>query len=94
MTDNNSTPIDHKTLSEEDLEPVYASLHFYYNDPDSMERFELCNNAHRYYSAIDEYARWLRSQVKHYDNPPIICKAWDKLFECFGNNDVIVPGWE
>jgi hypothetical protein len=50
---------------EDDYEPVYATLHFYYNDPDSMRRFRLCNQAEDTRLALWEYDNKLRAFVKH-----------------------------
>jgi len=52
---------------ERDLEPVYATLHFYYNDPDSMRRMKECLDAPKWKSAVWEFDNWLRSRIKYGD---------------------------
>ena len=81
----------------EDLEPVYATFHFYYNDPESMRRMRECIDAPKVQAALYEYAGWLRNKIKYGgddDGDPMLTEAWNKLFACFTDNDVIVPGWE
>jgi hypothetical protein len=51
-----------------DFEPVYATLHFYYNDPDSMRRFRLCNQAEDLKLAMFEFDWWLRNRIKYNDS--------------------------
>jgi len=80
MSDNN-----------DDYEPVYATLHFYYSDPDSMARYKACNEALDVLRAVEDFERWLRENE---DDDLSISNARHALFECFTNNDVTVPGWE
>lgn len=97
MSDDKSQSNDHNMLSEEEhMEPVYATLHFYYDDPDSMERFQHCIEADKVRFAIQSYANWLRNKIKYeysYDDPKLT-EAWHKLFDCFNEWDIKVPGWE
>ena len=84
----------------EDLEPVYATLHFYYNDPDSMRRLQQCHDAPKVLRAVEDFERWLRDRLSLLPSPhgdEGFTEADDireKLFACFTDNDVIVPGWE
>ena len=50
---------------ETDYEPVYATLHFYYNDPDSMRRMRECLDAPKWKSAVREFDQWIRGLVKY-----------------------------
>ena len=50
-----------------DVELVYATLHFYHDDPESMRRFRECNQAADVKAALREYDRWLRDQVKYHE---------------------------
>jgi len=60
MTENGS-------FSErEDYDPVYATLHFYYNDPDSMRRMRECLDAPKWKSAVWDFDQWLRSEIKYH----------------------------
>ena len=45
--------------------PVYATLHFYYNDPDSMRRFRECNQAADVKLAIWEFDQKLRTRWRY-----------------------------
>ena len=80
MTDHKSQSNDHAELSHDpakdwydfeppnealDYEPVYATLHFYYNDPDSMRRFRLCNQAEDLKLVLWGLDRWLRCETKY-----------------------------
>ena len=51
----------------DDMEPVYATLHFYYDNPESMRRFRACNQAEDVRSAIREYDNELRRRWKYGD---------------------------
>ena len=50
---------------DEKSSPVYATLHFYYDDPDSMKRFELCNQAKDFKDAIRDFDTELRRRWKY-----------------------------
>jgi hypothetical protein len=83
-----------ENILPEDLEPVYATLHFYYNDPDSMGRLQACHDAPKVLQAVEDFERWLR-EVGDADWETLpIESVRDKLFACFADNDVVVPGWE
>ena len=60
---------DYISLSNDDIsndyEPVYATLHFYYDDPESMRRFKLCNQAGDMALAIWSLDNDLRNKWKH-----------------------------
>jgi ATP sulfurylase len=47
------------------IEPVYASLHFYYDDPDSMRRFRECNQAADVKLALWAFDTELRRRWKY-----------------------------
>ena len=64
MDGNNKLSNDHKP---HDIEPVYATLHFYHNDPDSMRRFRLCNQAEGMKLVLWELDQWLRNKIKYND---------------------------
>jgi len=66
--DHNSQSNDHKPHYYDpldDLEPVYATLHFYYNDPDSMRRMRECLDAPKWKSAVQEFDQWMRNRLKY-----------------------------
>ena len=68
LDDNTELSNDHKPHDFEppdDLEPVYATLHFYYNDPDSMRRMRECLDAPKWKSAVQEFDRWMRNRIKY-----------------------------
>ena len=110
MADNKSQSNDHNMFTESrhteyksidiediDMDPVYATLHFYYNDPDSMFRYKQCMQAPNVYSAVYDYVEWLHNKTKHCgdeDNKQQLEEAWNKLFEYFSDLGVDVPGWE
>ena len=52
--------IDDKKSSQ-----VYGALYFYYDDPDSMKRFELCNQAEAFKDAIRSFDDELRRRWKY-----------------------------
>ena len=58
---------DNQTSHLEDItiEPVYATHHFYANDPDSMRRYKIHNDAETVLSAVWAFAEWLRQQIKY-----------------------------
>ena len=89
------------SLSDPDLpadhEPVYATLHFYYDDQDSMERFRVCNQAEDVKNALHDYARWLHDKIKYggdEDGHPQLTEAWNVWFEVFRGHGLPVPGWD
>lgn len=75
-----------------DEEPVYATLHFYYYDPDSMRRLQECLQAPDVLLAVEEFEKWIDGF--EYDHKVDAEVVRDKLFDCFNNYDVKVPGWE
>ena len=99
MSDNKTTSNDHY----DDMELVYASLHFYYNDSDSMSRFQQCMDAPRVLRAVEDFERKIHEILKYAKDPDVwgeingyagLDRARDMLFECFADNNVRVPGWE
>ena len=62
MDGNNKLSNDHKPHY---FEPVYATLHFYYNDPDSMRRMRECLDAPKWKSAVQEFDQWMRARIKY-----------------------------
>ena len=64
LDDNTELSNDHKP---HDIEPVYATLHFYHNDADSMRRFRLCNQAEGMKLVLWELDQWLRNKIKYND---------------------------
>ena len=75
---------------ELDMTPVYATLHFYYDDPDSMRRYKRCNDAETVCIALSEYDNWLRNRIK-YDNREELQPARDALYRIF---DEFAVGWD
>jgi len=77
MSDHNSQSNDNKPHDPardwydfeppDDIEPVYATLHFYHNDPDSMRRMRECLDAPKWKSAVQEFDQWLRNEIKHHE---------------------------
>ena len=70
----------------DDCEPVYATLHFYYSDPDSMRRYNLCNKAEDLKGILFEYDQWLRAEIKYHEKEELqpardgfweICNAYE-----------------
>ena len=84
--------IQNPGLSSDDdaMSPVYATLHFYYDDPDSMRRFRECNQAADVKCAIRQFDQWLRDQVKHYDREDVetLQEVRDQLWRAFGEYGV------
>ena len=69
----------------DDYEPVYATFHFYHNDPDSMQRMRECLDAPRVKAAVRELEEWLKRQSDS-ENPEYayaIDMAREKLFDIF-----------
>ena len=80
-----------------DMEPVYATLHFYHDDPDSMRRYRECNQAGEVRDAVGEYAQWLHAKVKYggdEDGHSQLTEAWNEWFAVFRGRGLPVPGWE
>ena len=75
-----------------DISPVYATLHFYYDDPDSMERFKQCNEARDVLLAVGDFERWLKDS-RDWEGVTL-CSVRDKLFQFFDDYGVRVPGCE
>jgi hypothetical protein len=71
---------------------VYATLHFYYYDPDSMRRLQECLQAPDVLLAVAEFEQWLYQNVELAGMPIGIVR--NKLFDIFKDNNVKVPGWE
>ena len=70
----------------EDMEPVYATLHFYYNDPESMRRFRKMQQVDDYAGVLFEFDQWLRSKIKygeHDEYQPVRDEFW-KFCEHYG----------
>ena len=70
----------------EDMEPVYATLHFYHNDPESMRRFRKIQQVDDYAGALFEFDQWLRTQIKyaeHDEYQPVRDEFW-KFCEYYG----------
>lgn len=51
----------------EDMTPVYATLHFYYDDPDSMRRMRECMDAPKVKAALWSFDQNLRNRWKYGD---------------------------
>ena len=66
-----STHISEYYHSTEAPEPVYATLHFYYGDDDSMRRFRLCNEAEDVRLAIWVFNQWLWDEIKYEDDDSV-----------------------
>ncbi|RKZ05684.1 hypothetical protein DRQ25_15620 [Candidatus Fermentibacteria bacterium] len=50
---------------DDDMEPVYATLHFYYDNPESMRRFRACNQALDMRDALRDFDNELRRRWKY-----------------------------
>jgi len=88
---NKSTSIDNIPSST----PVYAILHFDLDDDDGEgeRRLHECLDAPKVLRAVGEYEQWLSAVIDqgHGLSPEY---TRDKLFDCFAENCVKVPGWE
>ena len=76
---------------DDDTEPVYATLHFYYNDQESMRRFRKIQRVDDFSGVLFEFDQWLRYQIKYaeYDEyQPVRDEFW-KFCEHYG-----VDPWE
>ena len=81
-------------MSEDNYGPFYANLYFDLTDSDGGQRFKECTEARNVLAAVDSYARWLREKVKDDDAFSDYLDAWNVLFRCFDDFDVLIPGWE
>ena len=81
-------------MTAPDLSPVYATLHFYYDDPDSMKRMQVCLEAQDVLCAIEDFERWLRNTIDSGWREVPLESVRDRLFSCFLDNGVTIPGWE
>ena len=52
-------------LTDMDYEPVYCTLHFYYDDPDSMRRLDECMRAPDVRAVLFAFDQWLRNEIKY-----------------------------
>ena len=79
---------------EDDTEPVYATLHFYFDDPYSMFRFKMCNQAQSVRNVLFDFDEWLRSQVKYAEreDSDTLQEVRDKLWELFDDEGIDL--WE
>lgn len=82
---------DPTDLVDMDMEPVYVTLHFYYNDSDSMRRYKLVNKAQDMSTILFDLDQWLRSKIK-YEDMDELQPARDKLWEFAGYFDYDI--WE
>ena len=69
-----------------DVELVYATLHFYHGNPESMRRFREVNQAADVKAVLCEYDRWLRDQLKYHkrDDAEGLRVARDRLWMVLG----------
>ena len=51
-----------------DYEPVYATLHFYHDDPESMRRFRKIQKTDDFSGVLFEFDQWLRSEIKYHEH--------------------------
>ena len=84
---------DQFDLTDEDLEPVYATLHFYHDDPESMRRFRECLDAPDVKAAVRDFHEWLRRQSdsENAEYAYAIDQVRERLFEVF--NDRGLDPW-
>ena len=90
MSDNNelpSTPL------------AYALLHFDLDDDDGEgeRRLRECLDAPKVLRAVEDYTLWLRNRIKYGgedDADEKLTEAWNKLFKCFEDSGVRIPGFE
>ena len=80
--------------------PVYNSLNFDLSTDEGERRLRECLDAPRVSQAVKDFERWLRDRLALLTSPhgdegfaEADCIR-EKLFACFTDNDVIVPGWE
>lgn len=78
-------------MSDHEVLPVYATLHFYYGDPDSMRRYRLCNNAEYMMIALYELDRWLRNEIKYNDKEELSA-ARDQLMDLCDEYEIDLLG--
>ena len=75
----------------EAMEPVYATLHFYHNDPESMRRFRKIQKVDDFSGVLFEFDQWLRSEIKYHEHEeyqPVRDEFW-KFCEHYG-----IDPWE
>jgi hypothetical protein len=72
MTDHNPKSIDHDDDTTTETTSFSArehrpdiTMHFYTDDPDSMRRFRLCNQAEGMKLVLWEFDQWLRGETKY-----------------------------
>ena len=77
-----------------DVELVYATLHFYHGNPESMRRFREVNQAPAVRAALQDYEEWLRREigVLEGDVGAALSNVRDQLFSIFKDHGVQV--WE
>ena len=63
--DNKSLPNDHSELSEDRHTRSDIDFHFYYDDPDSMNRLDECMKASDFKSVLFQFDQWLRNEIKY-----------------------------
>ena len=63
--DPNHPDYEESSNDDEKLSPVYATLHFYHDDPDSMRRYRVCNQAEDALMALREFDNELRRRWKY-----------------------------
>jgi hypothetical protein len=85
---NMASPMKEIDIEDIDMEPVYATLHFYYDNPDSMRRFKLCNEAETVRLALWDFKEWLHSEFKwgedeHHLRSDILEEVYQKLYQVF-----------
>ena len=66
---------------------------FYIDHPEGERRLRRYLDAPKVLRAVEDFERWLHCEVER-TVPLPIWDVRDKLFKCFTDNDVIVPGWE
>lgn len=66
-----------------DDQPVYATLYFYYDNPDSMRRLDECMRAPDVRSVLYRFDNWLRDQIKYMDreDEDTLQDVRDRLYE-------------
>ena len=78
-------------MDEEDMEPVYATLHFYYNDPESMSRFHRIQQVDDAFAVLFDFDMWLRGRIKYADNDEL-CQIREEFWKIC--NDYGISPWE
>ena len=85
---------EERDYEDMDMTPVYATLHFYYDDPDSMRRMKECMDAPNVRSLLFDYDQWLRDQIKYHERPDEagLQAARDMLWKIADENGIDI--WE